>query len=346
MKKLLLIGPGSVHTYNYYKLIDRFFDEMLLITNISRPEFDSVRTVRSDFSIRNPFQAIKNIRVIRRHIKKFKPDVIHVHQANSIAYLSIRANKNTGIPVIVTAWGSDVLIAPERGILIKKMIIYNLKSATYLTADSQYVAQRIVELAKRIKHEVIVANFGIEDFYKKGPKETIIYSNRLHKKLYRIDYIISSFNLFIRKKNENWKLIIAGDGEETENLKLLVQRLNIDDRVEFTGWLDENSNYELYNKAKIFVSIPESDATAISLLEAMSAECIPVVSDLPANREWIQHGTNGIVVNNLNEDFFSMALGLDPKKVSQINRELISLHATKAVNRNKFIDLYKKTIQE
>jgi len=122
MKKLLLIGPGSVHTYNYYKLIEKFFDEILVITNTSRPEFDSIRTVKSDFSIRNPLQAIRNIKVIRRHIKKFKPNVIHVHQANSIAYLSIRANKNTGIPVIVTAWGSDVLIAPERGILIKKMI--------------------------------------------------------------------------------------------------------------------------------------------------------------------------------------------------------------------------------
>lgn len=346
MNKLLLIGSGSVHTYNYYKLIESYFDEILLITDVIRPEFDSITPVKGDFSIRNPIKAYKNYLFLKKKIRQFNPDIIHIHQANSTSYLSLKAAKKTGIPTIVTAWGSDVLIIPEQSRLINRMIIYNLKNANYITVDSKYVACKIVERVGKTKNEIVIANFGVENFYKNIPKENIIYSNRLHNKLYRINSVLKAFSRFVKDKAEEWKLVIAAEGEETDNLKALAQELKISDKVEFVGWLNKEANYKYYNIAKIFVSIPQSDATAISLLEAMSAGCIPVVSDLPANKEWITDRENGIIVKDLNENFLQKALDQDMQKAAEINKYIISRYATKEVNRKKFIDLYKKILSE
>ena len=43
----------------------------------------------------------------------------------------------------------------------------------------------------------------------------------------------------------------------------------------------------LLGKASVYVSAPASDATSAALLEAMAAGVVPVVNDLPANREWV-----------------------------------------------------------
>jgi len=93
------------------------------------------------------------------------------------------------------------------------------------------------------------------------------------------------------------------------------------------------------------VSVPESDATSISLLEAMAFGCVPVVSDLPANREWIQNGVNGIIADNLDIDFITPALSLDQDKVRIVNTGLITEHGTKEANRRKFLQLYDRLLK-
>jgi glycosyltransferase involved in cell wall biosynthesis len=48
--------------------------------------------------------------------------------------------------------------------------------------------------------------------------------------------------------------------------------------------------------AQVYVSTSLSDSTSVSLLEAMAAGAFPVVTDIEANREWIEDGRNGFLV--------------------------------------------------
>ena len=128
------------------------------------------------------------------------------------------------------------------------------------------------------------------------------------------------------------------------NLKHLTQTLSIADNVQFVGWLNQEQNFHYYALAKYWVSIPESDATAISLFEAMAMGCIPVVSDLPANREWVSNGENGIVVENVNDDFLSEVVDLDARKLVGKNKEIVFANATKEANRAKFLSIYDKIL--
>ena len=343
--KLLLVSSNMAHLMNYYHLVEEYFSEILVVTN-TKIEHEDVHYELLDFSLiklTNHFQIPRRIKGI---VKKFKPDIVHVHQANAYSYYTIRALSGFHIPIVVTAWGSDILVAPKRGFLLKRMVQYVLKRGTAFTSDSVFMAEEMRRLSPSLKLNILIANFGIGIDPQQLPKENIIYSNRLHFPLYRIDQVIKSFNLFSKTDQGNYfKLIIAATGAETEELRTLVKTLGIEDKVEFAGWVNKEKNAEYYAKAKIYVSIPESDATAISLLEAMASECIPVVSDLPANKEWIKDQINGVVVSDIRQDFFSAALNLQAEKAIAINKKMIEENGTKVVNRMKFFELYDSLIK-
>lgn len=344
MRKLLLVSSNTIHTYKYLQLVEDYFDEILLITDEKSAVYN-YPTIELSFNlkVKNLFSTVKQI---KKQIADFQPTVIHIHQANSYAFYALLASRKTKIPTILTAWGSDILVIPKSNFLLKKMVQFNLKTADFLTSDSTFMAAEMKKLAPSI-NKILIANFGIDVTPINCPKENIVYSNRLHKKLYRVDKIIEAFARF-KQNNErkDWRLVVAATGNETESLKDKVNELGLTDDVEFVGWIQKEDNEQWYSKAKIWVSIPESDATSISLLEAMACGSIPVVSDLPANREWIQSGVNGIVVEDLESDFISDALLLNQEEAIELNKQRIDQDGTKEANREKFLKLYQKIIKE
>lgn len=342
MKKLLVISSNTIHVYSFIKLISDYFDEILLISDQKNNEFQ-VKTVVVDFSLKKLKNYIKTVKSIRNTINTFKPSVIHIHQVSSVSYFAFKALGGNPIKTVLTAWGSDILLAPNRNFLIRRLVKKSLTRADFLTADSIYMTERMQELCKSKKLSMAVVNFGIELHDVPLNKEKIIYSNRLHKPLYRIDKIILAFSDFIKNTEfKDWKLLIAATGSENENLKKLVVDLKIDSSVEFCGWVNQKENINNYAKSTIYVSIPESDATSISLLEAMAYGCFPVVSDLPSNKEWIKHTTNGFIVKNNQLDFFSDVLNLDFEKTKIINKNIVLERATIEANRAIFISIYKQ----
>jgi len=76
--------------------------------------------------------------------------------------------------------------------------------------------------------------------------------------------------------------------------------------VIFRGPLHEMSQLsERYRRATIFVypSIAEGGETfGLAVLEAMSWGCVPIVSDLDCFRDFVTHGTNGMVFDHRGKD--------------------------------------------
>lgn len=295
-----------------------------------------------NFSIKNIFSIPAKIKTIEKIIADFNPDIIHAHQANSCSYLAVKANKKK-IPLIITCWGSDVLLLPQRNVVFRKLVSYSLGKANAITADADYMIEAVKKMG--IDKPIINANFGIElpDAYKNLPKENIIYSNRLHKELYKIDEVIRGFSDFV-KKHADWKLVVGANGPLTEELKNLAKQILPEGSYQFIGFVGAEENALNYAKAKIWISVPESDGTAISLLEAMGYGCIPVLSDLPANKEWVKDSSNGIIVNSSVCDALEKAVKLNSEFVKSTNQSIIETKATKEINREKFKALYLSVI--
>ena len=76
----------------------------------------------------------------------------------------------------------------------------------------------------------------------------------------------------------------------------------------------------------------------------MSLGCIPVVIDLPANREWIEHQKNGIIVSDIESNFFEEALSLNMEEAANINEQIIHEKGTKEVNRAIYFEIYDQLL--
>lgn len=92
------------------------------------------------------------------------------------------------------------------------------------------------------------------------------------------------------------RLVIAGDGPLSNQLKELQDALKIRSEVIWTGRLNGSEIAQWLEKSDIYISLPETEGISSSLLEAMACGCYPVVTDLPGNREWIQDGVTGSLV--------------------------------------------------
>ena len=339
-KKLLLVSSYSIHLLNYYDLVQDCFDEILIISNQEDARFTNFKQV--NFSFKNTLNSIKEI---RKASLEFSPSIIHIHQANTVALQVILATRRYKIPTLLTFLGSDVLHTPSRSLFHRRMLKFIVNNINFFTSDSLHMAE-VAESYMNSKKKILIANFGIKsDNIENVSKQNIIYSNRLHKKFYRVDVIVDEFYHFLSSTpNKDWKLIIGATGDETESLKAKVKKLGIENHVEFIGWVNAKTNAYYYSISKVFVAIPENDATSISLLEAMYYGCIPFVVNVPSNREWIIDQFNGFLVDDVYSHFFKNIEQLKSDSISSVNTEIIKLKGTKEVNKEKFISFYEEVL--
>lgn len=335
--KLLVIGPNSTHVVRFIHLVKNLFDYIIFVGENHITSNDVTRQHLVNFRSKNPFTIWKNYKILKKIIQSENPDITHIQQVNRVAFMAARSLFKLKKKYVVTAWGSDVLLIPTKSALYKKMTQFVLNNSETITADSADMISAITKLAPDKITELIF--FGVEPL-KSLPKEKIIFSNRALFELYNINKVILEFYEF-QKNYPDWKLIIAGTGEKSEQLKMLVDDLKLTDKIDFVGWLNSEKNNDYYRRAAIYISFPSSDGTSVSLLEAMSAGCIPVVSDLPVAYEWIESGKNGVIKNKLT-NALSDAVKLNFEAVEKINSALIDRFATGKIATEKFRSIYTK----
>lgn len=336
--KIMQVGPNSPHVEGYLSELQHKEPNLFLIAEGMNSYLPNDRTFVLDFKQFSPiglFQAYKKVIALFAEIQ---PDVIHIHQVNRAAYFACKAAKKMKIRVVLTAWGSDVLIMPKKNFVYRYMVQYCLKNAQFVTADSMHMIEEIKHLEPNAEKYVHV-QYGITPI-KSRQKEKIIYSNRLLQPLYRIEKIIEYFYEF-QLVHSDWTLVIGATGSEEGSLKSKVNELKLDNKVEFVGWLKPEQNREWYSKATVYISIPSSDGTSVSVLEAMSAGCIPIVPSLAVSREWIQDGQNGIIEKANNNPLFE-AIQLDREICAELNTTLIEKKATRIASIHTFQALYGK----
>ena len=330
-KRMLIVGnPKSIHTIR----LSRFFEENYQVNLIDE---------RIDFSFRNFFSALRQTKSI---LSKLSPDILVLYQLNLTAFVATLANRKKKIPAFAIGIGSDILTMPKKGWAYKAMLKYVLKHSQAYNAGSPYLLEQMQKYCPK-NSEILLANLGINPI-QPIEKENIVFSNRLHSPLYRIDEVIKAFANFVSKPEfEDWRLVVAATGKENE-FQQLSQSLGIEDRVKFVGWLSQKENAEYYAKSKIYISLPKSDSFPISLLEAMSGECLCIISDLPAYKGIMKQGENCLIVSDLEiekADYMERVLELDSQNILQKNKTFADSYADIEKNKEKFNLEVKKLLK-
>ena len=81
-----------------------------------------------------------------------------------------------------------------------------------------------------------------------------------------------------------------------QNLKDLAKKLNIENKVNFTGRIPNTELPKLLQESNIYISMPITEGVSASLFEAMAANCYPIVTDIAGNQSWIKHRENGQLI--------------------------------------------------
>lgn len=89
-------------------------------------------------------------------------------------------------------------------------------------------------------------------------------------------FLINSFNLF-QKIYPNTKLVLIGDGPQIENVRQQVYQMHIEDKVVFTGFLENTE--EVQNIFNVFAYPAICDSLSLSLLHSVANGAIPVISN-------------------------------------------------------------------
>ena len=62
----------------------------------------------------------------RRALARLRPDIVHAHYVTSYGYLAARAGMQ---PLVLTAWGTDLLVTPRESALKRWLTAWSLRRA-------------------------------------------------------------------------------------------------------------------------------------------------------------------------------------------------------------------------
>ena len=247
------------------------------------------------------------IKRIKSLLKNINADIVNAHYITSYGLIAALAGAKN---LILSAWGSDILVTPKKNIVYKILTKFALNRSKLITSDSDIMTEEIIKMTKV---KAITVPMGVEEsllhLKRKEEVDIKILSLRTVNKNSNIDLIVKSFHKLCKIENDkNIKLIITNSGSEMDNIKKMIEDMKLQERVEIRGFVSREEILDLLNTSQIFISILTSDSTSVTLLEAMATGVFPIVSNIPANRQWIESGKNGLVVESFKEEDLLNAL--------------------------------------
>jgi glycosyltransferase involved in cell wall biosynthesis len=224
-------------------------------------------------------------------IKKINPDVIRAYNPLLQGWIAAKIKEELGIPLVISLHGDY-----DRDLRHQAKANRNYKQFLKL----QFSKITLEKYSLSNSDEVIIIYEFIRDYAKRmGAKSINLIYNRIDLNQFSSDVtpafkekipVIICVGRLIKEKNQEClvraikdldvKLLLIGNGVEYENLKNLVKKLDIKNKVIFETSIPHNKIQNYYATADIFALPIKYGGFAIPALEA-AASGIPVI--LPKN---------------------------------------------------------------
>lgn len=253
------------------------------------------------------------IELLQNFINDFKPDIIHSHLWESEIILT---KINSGSALRISHLHDNIsqltkikfpLKKTELTNLYERKIFFKKNSNNFIciSNDTLKFAKRVLPKKKYSKIHLLPNAINFNSFFSKKKKK--------HDKINLIN-----IGSFVPKKNQIFalnilkkiidlghpaKLTFLGDGPLKKSIKNQTKKLKLENHVVFMGNV-ENVTDHLEN-SNIYLHTAHYEPFGLVLLEAMAGG-LPVVSlDGGGNRDFINNGENGYLLNNENQDEFA-----------------------------------------
>ncbi|KUK17747.1 glycosyltransferase family 4 protein [Thermococcus sibiricus] len=305
-------------------------------------------------------------------------DVIHFHDVLAL-YSFIESNPSNSTPRILTLHGYfarefldynriprvarnkvyNFALEIERGAIPNSDFIIAVDSRikSYVLTSFDYPKNKICTLPNAIDTETFKpVSMDEQKLLKKqlrfAPNDFLILVPRRLVPKNGVIYAVKAMKYI---KNENIKLIIAGDGIERRNIEKEIRKEGLGKKVLLIGSVP-HSEIHKYFKAVDVVLIPSitshgvQEATSLAALEGMSCGKPVIVTNVGGLKEIVTNRRTGIIVPEKDPEAIATAIEtiLENPDVATIigsnAREYVLKHHSYISYASRVLDIYKKVI--
>lgn len=240
-----------------------------------------------------------------KHIRQWKPQVIHAHFAVPTGALAWAAHRITGAPYVLTAHLGDVPGGvPEQtaGLfrLVKPFTRPIWRRAAAITAVSTFVAE-LAENAYGCRTEVVLNGIPL------SPRPEI-HAHRLPK-IVMVGRLSVQKNplLAIRSlallRDLEWEFQVIGDGPLRKEMEQEAAAAGLSDRIRFSGWQDSASVQASMRDSDILLLTSLSEGLPMAAIEALDAGLAIVSSRIGGVTDVVENDVNGALCDLTPEAF-------------------------------------------
>lgn len=290
---------------------------------------------------------------VRKSIKRFKPDIIHIHTPGTLGIIGIKFAERYKIPLIGTYHtylpNFLICISPNKKIdkfdkkYLSKKIVWKLSNRLYDKCDLVIVPSESMkeEIKKNgLKTEVIFLSNGLnlDNFPSKEKYDGKVKLLHVGRMSYEksVDVIIKSVGI-LSKEFPDISLSLVGEGPALKSLKLLAKELELEKNIHFFGFVEHSKLSSIYKEHDIFITASTIETQGIVILEAM-ASGLPIIGvNKLAIPDCVKNNVNGYTTKPFDEKEMAekiKILYLDSKLREDFGRqsaELVKEHDIKNV---------------
>lgn len=241
--------------------------------------------------------------------RQYEIEILHVHYAIPHAYAAYMAKqmlKEDGIelPIITTLHGTDITLVGSHP-NYKTAVEFSINNSDVVTAVSKNLRSDTLRLFNVRKDIEVIYNFIDFDKYDvkditdcdratlASENEKIITHVSNFRPVKRIADVIDVFYKVQQKIPS--RLLMVGDGPESESAELQVKELGIEERVLFLGNSHEIDKILCFSD--LFVLPSETESFGLAALEAMAASTPVISTNTGGLPEVNLHGKTGFLSN-------------------------------------------------
>lgn len=264
---------------------------------------------KQEFRLANIFLAR-----IRKGVKAFRPDIIHLHHPFWLGSLGLFMARALRIPVVYTyhtRLEHYAHFVPLPGMLFRNLISHALIKRFANKCDGVIVPTYSTEEYLRmigVKASIFVQPTGIEyqrlqdvpkaniqqlrEQLKLGNKKVFISVSRLSNEK-NIDFMIDAINTLRRVSDVPFRFLMIGDGHQRGRLQGKIDDLGLQEHVTLVGAIPPEDMATWYSLGDAFLFASKSETQGMVILEAMAAG-LPVVAVRSSGiDDVVSQGVNG-----------------------------------------------------
>lgn len=267
----------------------------------------------------------RKVSAFRRLWQRIKPDLVHAGPIQTCAFIAALAGVS---PLLTMSWGFDLMEDAERNAWWRWATRYTLRHSTFFVSDAEVTRHKALaygmpaDRTQVFPWGVDLSRFSPPSFERFPTTHYNLLCNRSWEARYGVDVLVRAFVRLARER-QDVSLFLLGSGSQAPVLHRLLSEGGVWERVYMPGRISNAALPQWYHRAHLFISPSHVDGSSVSLMEALACGLPVVVSDIPANREWVEEGVNGWLFPDGDDKVLAEVLSRileKPSVLSQVGR--------------------------